>query len=67
MNSRLPQFRTLVQTIDLRLDEARRRRLGLDTLPPPSSLPLSSSTVNGKLKASRVDRAQHFSPARRTG
>jgi hypothetical protein len=66
MTSRLPQFRSLVQSIDRSLDEARRRRLGLDKVSVPA-LPLTSSTVNGKLKASRVDRVHSFGEARRTG
>lgn len=65
MSNRFPQFRTLVQIIDRSLDDARRRRLGLDKPPVVVTAPQCSPMINGKMKASRVDRSSELT--RRTG
>lgn len=62
MHNQLLRFRTLMNIMDRSIEDARNRRLGVSCAPVPVT-----HVVNGKLKASRVDRRVHDEQERRTG
>lgn len=62
MHNHLLRLRTLMNVMDRSIEDARKRRLGVACAPVPAT-----HAVNGKLKASRVDRTAQNDQVRRTG